>query len=304
MSQFMLVTRGIPASGKSTYALKWVAERPQERSRINRDDIRYAAFGKYVLEPALEQAVTAIEHATLRALLKAGRSVVIDNQNLRAKNVKGYLQIAKEFDVPVVHKDFPVELKDALARNATRERQVPEEYLRKVYANFVRKGAFPPFPTLEEGQSEYGAVYVPDSTLPNAWIVDIDGTLARMRVGGRSPYDWHRVIEDEPIEAVVRLVQLLAKDGNRILITSGRDEVAREDTAFWLEAAGVPFDELFMRPAGDSRRDVVIKQEIFDREIRHSYHVRGVLDDRLQVARLWYALGLPLFRVGDPDASF
>lgn len=28
------------------------------------------------------------------------------------------------------------------------------------------------------------------------------------------------------------------------------------------------------------------------------------LDDRLRVCRMWHSLGLPVFRVGDPDADF
>lgn len=32
--------------------------------------------------------------------------------------------------------------------------------------------------------------------------------------------------------------------------------------------------------------------------------VDGVFDDRARVCRMWYAKGIPLFRVGDPDAEF
>lgn len=35
----ILILRGIPASGKTTYALKWVNEDPNHRIRINQDDI-------------------------------------------------------------------------------------------------------------------------------------------------------------------------------------------------------------------------------------------------------------------------
>lgn len=36
---------------------------------------------------------------------------------------------------------------------------------------------------------------------------------------------------------------------------------------------------------------------MFEREIRHRYHVVGVFDDRAQVVRMWRALGLTVFHV-------
>lgn len=47
-----------------------------------------------------------------------------------------------------------------------------------------------------------------------------------------------------------------------------------------------------------------MKAELFDQHVRHRYHILGVFDDRLSVCRQWHAMGLPLFRVGDPDADF
>ena len=36
----LIITRGLPASGKSTWAKQWVLEDPEHRVRINQDDIR------------------------------------------------------------------------------------------------------------------------------------------------------------------------------------------------------------------------------------------------------------------------
>lgn len=308
MTQTLTITRGLPASGKSTFAVRWVAEKPDQRARVNRDDIRFATFGKYVLPNDLEQAVTVIEHATVRALLAAGKSVIVDNMNLRAKYIKPYLKLAQEFNVVVLHKDFPVELDEALRRNAARERQVPEDVLRKLHRNFINRGSFPPFPelSLADDPDRAGAAnrYASDPTLPTAWLVDMDGTLALMRAGGRGPYEYDRVLEDDPNEAVIELVRTVAASGAKIIIMSGREDSALEDTKVWLGVHEVPFDAIYMRTTGDSRRDSVVKLELFDAHVRGHYNVRGVLDDRLQVARLWHSLGLPLFRVGDPDAAF
>lgn len=42
----IILTVGIPASGKSTWAKQWVLEDPEHRIRFNQDDIRNM-FGKY-----------------------------------------------------------------------------------------------------------------------------------------------------------------------------------------------------------------------------------------------------------------
>ena len=36
----LVITRGLPGSGKTTYARAWVAEDREHRARVNRDDIR------------------------------------------------------------------------------------------------------------------------------------------------------------------------------------------------------------------------------------------------------------------------
>ena len=79
----------------------------------------------------------------------------------------------------------------------------------------------------------------------------------------------------------------------------------RVPTEQWLkEKVQLSYHSLFMRQTGDFRKDAIIKQEIYEREIKDKYNVLFVLDDRLQVCRMWYSLGLPLLKFGDPDADF
>jgi len=54
-----------------------------------------------------------------------------------------------------------------------------------------------------------------------------------------------------------------------------------------------------MRPAGDIRKDVLIKQEIYEREIKDKYNVLFVLDDRQSVVDGWRSLGLTVFQVAE-----
>lgn len=140
--------------------------------------------------------------------------------------------------------------------------------------------------------------------MPPVVLVDIDGTVADMgkgQPGRRSPFDWDRVGEDEPIWPVINVVKALCRDWSAIFV-SGRDEICRRETLLWLDKHGLtPYAStpLFMRPHKDYRSDVDVKREIYEREIRDRYDVRLVLDDRIQVVNLWRELGLTCFQVAE-----
>lgn len=81
MQSKLIICRGLPASGKSTWAKQWVLEDPEHRVKINQDDIRLM-LGKYWV-PSREKLVQQ-EEALIEALLK-GYDIVIDNTNLNKK---------------------------------------------------------------------------------------------------------------------------------------------------------------------------------------------------------------------------
>ena len=142
--------------------------------------------------------------------------------------------------------------------------------------------------------------------LPDCYIFDIDGTLAIK--GDRSPYDWDRVGEDKPNASVIVLYnflwEALKKTDIRFFIMSGRDSVCNELTLTWLSEHLEGHNGIYMRPQGDNRKDTIVKKEMYDNHVKGKYNVLGIFDDRLSVCRMWHSLGLPLFRVGDPDADF
>lgn len=298
MSQVLFIVRGIPGSGKSDFAIKWVRENPSQRARVNRDDLRMSLFGYTVLEPSLENIVSRVELALIKTLLESKKSVIVDNQNLKAKYVKPYLELASLCNVPVIHKDFPIELDEALRRNRNRERFVDEDVITRNFMRFTPSGKFPAFPELDNKEED---VYIPDTEKPTGYIFDLDGTLALLN---RGPFEWEKVADDSPNDNVILISQLLKEAGHMIVITSGRSDICREDTELWLNFYNVPYDVLLMRQEGDMRRDSIVKKEIFNDNIRFNYNILGVFDDRLSVAKLWHSLGLTLFRVGNPEANF
>ena len=298
----LVLTRGLPASGKTTWARAWVAEAPESRSRVNRDDLRHQLFGAYHgLTFAQEAAVTEASRAAVLALLGTGRDVVADDMNLRPKYVREWRRFVAAHGHDVETVELPIDIEEAIERDARRERQVGAEAIRAIAGRYTRRGALLPVPDDAPGQIEPPAIYQPPADAELAVIVDIDGTLALHN--GRSPYDLHLCGNDLPNPPVITAVEHARAGGARIIFCSGREDSARADTEKWLDlhVDRTPEEPLLMRSAEDKRRDSIVKRELFDAHIRDRYDVAYVLDDRNQVVQMWRSLGLTVLQVAEGD---
>ncbi|MDI6097813.1 AAA family ATPase [Actinoplanes sp. NEAU-A12] len=294
----LLITRGLPASGKTTFARKL----QPDVVRVNRDDLRRMLHGRRLFTQHSESQVTHAQRASVEALLRVRASVIVDDTNLRAKTVREWAEMAARFDASFEVHDFTdVPVDECVRRDADRpeDERVGEDAIRRMHGRYLAGKNLPlAVPFVDRGGP--GVVYRPDPDLPEAVLVDIDGTVALM--AGRSPYDWGRVGEDEPNPAVITAVRAMHAAGHAIVFCSGRDAVCRAETEAWLDLfVGVPYEALFMRAEGDSRKDSIVKREIFDQEVRDRWRIVGVFDDRQQVVRMWRQLGLTVFQVAEGD---
>jgi hypothetical protein len=200
-----------------------------------------------------------------------------------------------------VHDFTDVPVDECIRRDAERDPvdQVGEEAIRRMHGRYLAGKRLPlAVPWVDPGGP--GEIYRLDPELPAAILVDIDGTVALM--DGRSPYDWSKVGSDLPNQQVITAVRAMHAAGNAIVFCSGRDAVCRPETEAWLDLyVGVPYEALFMRPEGDTRKDAVVKREFFETEIRDRWRIAGVFDDRRQVVRMWRTLGLTVFQVAEGD---
>lgn len=122
----LIICRGLPASGKTTWAKEWVMRDPNHRIRVNQDDIRLM-LGKYWV-PAREPVVSAIQQEAILAAMNFGVDIVIDNTNLNRKVVDAYVKVAEKFKYTVEYKDFfNVSLGKCLRRNTTRNASLPKD---------------------------------------------------------------------------------------------------------------------------------------------------------------------------------
>lgn len=297
------LTRGVPASGKSTWAQQWVLDGPM-RARVNRDEIR-ASLGitTGVGTLAQEANVSTTEKTLVTMWIGLGYDVVVDSTNLRAKYVKEWLRLAESLNSGVHFKDFPISLSAAIARDEHRalygERAVGEVVLRSIFTKFTRDGKLPAIPVLEDEMIFVSAPYIPNITLPSAYGFDLDGTLAKMV--SRGPFDTSRYHTDAVHEHVAEILRSLSALGHNILILTGRDAEFRPECETWLYDNDIPHDALFMRPQGDRRKDYIVKAELFDKYIAPSYNFRIQFDDRNQVVDGLRDKGIPVFQVAPGD---
>jgi predicted kinase len=308
----LTITRGLPASGKSTWAREQLRRVALRAARINRDDLRRTMHDGFSGAGWAERQVTTAQHAAIAALLRSGVDVICDDTNLRSRVVRDLIDLAANCQAEFVVQDFtdvPVDVcveRDRLRDPADR---VGEQVIRDMYQRYLADRPSPlPMPLstrrpvgfADTEMARSPLVYRPRPGLPEAILVDIDGTVALL--DGRDPYDMRRVGDDRPNPAVITAVRAMHAFGHQIVYCTGRTDNARAATEAWLKRhVDVPYEALFMRRTGDTRRDSVVKAEIFEREIRHRFQITGVFDDRAQVVRMWRALGLTVFQVAEGD---
>ena len=135
----LIITRGLPASGKSTWAKQWVLEDPEHRVRINQDDIRLM-LGKYWV-PSREKLVQEIQFDAVVEALSKEFDVVIDNTNLNKKVLDQFNRLIKTFeDYEIEYKDFfDTPLSVCIERDKNRDLQVTEKVIRSFYNNYKDK---------------------------------------------------------------------------------------------------------------------------------------------------------------------
>ncbi|MCB9280433.1 MAG: AAA family ATPase [Lewinellaceae bacterium] len=282
----VIVMRGLPGSGKSTYAKKLLAENPNAWKRINRDELR-AMFDGGHFSNGNEKFVKQVRDLLIIKALEDGKHVIVDDTNLAAGNATRILQLVQEFNkthndnvtVEVIEMDTPLE--ECIARDAKREKPVGAKVIGTMHRQFYTKN------------QRYAAQ---DPGLPRAVMCDLDGTLALLN--GRSPYDSEGCEKDLLNEPVAHLLTTYRNLGHRVILVSGRKDTARQATERWLETHAIGCDLLLMRAADDNRKDSIVKSELFHLHIRDKFFIEFILDDRDQVVDMWRnELGLPCWQV-------
>ena len=304
------MTKGVPACGKSTWACEELERDVLNTVIINRDSMRKGFFNAYwqfdrTKRDLTENFITKAAEMLIRLGLDEGKTVIVDETNLSKYSNKLMDKILADYPHVVFEvKDFTdVPLNTCIERDMKRDRSVGESVIREKYNKYIK--------SKDEIRNSDGYINIDipifnpcattplilnDLDLPYAIIVDMDGTLADG--SHRSPYDDVNCDKDAVFMHIRDLVKRMVDSGDKCIIVSGRDGGrAGEKSIQWLNDNNIPYDEAYFRSAGDRRKDFIVKEEIFDNNIRNRYNVRFVLDDRNQTVDKWREIGLPCLQV-------
>jgi predicted kinase len=286
--------RGLPCTGKSTLANSLIAEHPNQYVRINREELESVLLKS--TDDVNKSLLYAIEESLIAEAIRHGKYIIWDNMHLSEEDDSRRKLIESKYGISFEVRTLLVDLQEAIMRDSLRANHIGAEKIKYLFDTYLRTSSnLPQYPVFDERKMD-------------AWILDLDGTLA-FNGSGRGWYEYDRVGEDVPNSPLVKLIhriQVGKAFSERFLIVTGREDgyVARKETFKWITDNGIPCDYLYMRKAKDQRADDIVKEEIYREHIEGHYNVLGIFDDRLSVCKMWYRLNLPIYRVGDPEAKF
>lgn len=302
MPGHLLILKGLPASGKSTFALDLI-HKDKTYKRVNMDSLRLM-FDNGDYDRVDNKLVARMRDTAIATALRKGYNVVSDDTNLSHQAERELRLTAARVGASVSVKFFDTPLHECIARDAKREgpAQVGEQVIRDFHGRYLKHKNFKVENPIELAGFE---PYEYQEGLPWAILVDFDGTLADNN--GRNPFDWKACINDTPREAVVDLLRIInwynhfmhndVGEKTHIIIMSGRDAICMPECLEWLKIYEIRFDEIFLCAEGDTRADYIKKRELFNNHIRGRYNIRFALDDRQQVVDEWRAMGIDCFQV-------
>ena len=296
----LIITKGLPASGKSSWADEYIKENPNF-VKVEKDQIRKNGElfkdGRYVHKRGDESIVLKERDRLVREAFKQGKSVISSDTNLVQKHITQLANIAKQNKAKVEIKSFlDVPIKDLIERDKNREGSVGEQVIRKMFHTQVKK-----MPTF----LKY------DPNLETIVACDVDGSLTN-GPKDRSPYEWHKVSNDDINLGVSAILDGIKTIGlYKVFLFSGRDEVCRPETEEWLERNDIEYDELYMRRSdhldetGGQVKDTLVKSEMVEKYIRGKYNVLFWIDDRPQIVTMLHDVyGINVLARGDQRYNF
>jgi predicted kinase len=288
-----IITVGCSASGKSTFAKKYITK--DNWVEINRDNIRFLNkeknWNNYKFTKKNEKDVSKKWDSELDTAISLNKNIIVSDTNINNYYRKKLIEKLELYNYDITIKFFDVEFEELLKRDRQRKAGVGYEVLLNQYIKYKRENI---------------KQYQPLKNKEKIYIVDIDGTLAK--ASHRNIYDINKVITDEPIEHVVNIIKSLINSNYKIIFLSGREDSCRQQTCKWLQNniyETITNDDLFMRTTGDFRKDYIIKMELFDLYIRNNYNVLAAIDDRKQVIECcWNVLNINVINVGNSTERF
>ena len=140
----LIILRGIPASGKST----WIKNNELEQFTVSSDALRllyagieYDLEGHQRISQKADKKVWNELYNIVENRMKDGQLTVVDATHISEKSISEYKKLSKKYNYRITIVQFNISLEEVLKRNSEREeyKQVPEKVIRDMYERSKQK---------------------------------------------------------------------------------------------------------------------------------------------------------------------
>ena len=295
----LILTRGIPGSGKSTWAKAWVAEDPEHRIRLNWDDMRNM-LGPYWV-PSRENINKTMLWCAINAAAYCDKpyEIVIDNMNLNPKGWKEFEEwieiynhsahsVNNKVQYVLEFKDFFISVDECIRRDAMRSNPIGEKTIKDIWRRYKH------FIQTHEVEKLVNNLIKDDDTKPYCVVVDMDSTMC-FNTQKRAWYgdgSTEAMLNDTPNMGVVRLIE---HQNYPVVVCTGRNKAQKEVTEKWLNKYNIFPEEFYMREDGDYRNGVEVKEELINK-ILEKYNIVTIFEDCEPIVRRFREMGLTVLQ--------
>ena len=303
MSKKLILCRGIQGSGKSTWAKSWVAEDPENRIRINNDDLRNMVGPYWV--PTREDIISHTKVEIAKYAMTRGYDIVVDNMNLNPKEVKFWQDTINshnnyinnpnivqpawvQWEYEIEFKDFFISLDECIRRDATRPNPIGEKVIRETWRKYKH------FIQTSEVEKYVNNLRPWKLGKPTCIVIDMDSTVCF----NMSKRPWfgkdstEAMIDDVPNHGVVELIK---SQTYPVVVCTGRNKEQREVTEKWLTKYGINPVDFYMREDRDYRKGVEVKSELITK-IMQKYNILAVFEDCEPIVNKFREMGLTVLQ--------
>lgn len=265
---------GPPGSGKSTTST----------------DLAYLQQGTY--EYINQDSQGKKEHYKIfeDAIRKETQYILIDRMNFNREQRERYLKPAKDAGyytkIMVLHESYDTCLERCSKR--IDHPTIKDEKTAKKVLNFF----FTKYERVEDNEADEVIRIWPSFNKPDAVWIDMDNTLSNAshrehfldKTKGKPNWKafFDACVNDSINEWCSKIINSM-QDSVDILICSARPDDYKKHTEEWLITNKIHYNDIIMRRRNDFRPDFIVKEIMYEFEVKTKYNLLFSIDDRKQV---------------------
>lgn len=131
----VFITRGLPASGKSTYAKNLATQKSFKR--INKDDLRMM-LDNSVYSKTNEKFIIEVRNSLILSSLNNGFNVIVDDTNLNNIHIEQIEELVKGKAIVKIIDFTDIPLEVCIERDKERVNSVGEKVILDMYNKFLK----------------------------------------------------------------------------------------------------------------------------------------------------------------------